>query len=70
MTRVCKAGNQRHWFTRRGSVGEASPVCVRCGVPNPKATDSYCGCRHHKLDHDEKGCTVTLCRCRAFAPRL
>ncbi len=32
----CKSGNQRHWFTRRGSVGEASPVCVRCGAPNPK----------------------------------
>lgn len=31
---------------------------------------NYCDCRHHKIDHDEKGCTVTLCPCRAFAPRL
>lgn len=28
--------HQRHWFTYYGRVGMASPVCVRCGAPNPR----------------------------------
>lgn len=28
-------GSQRHWFTVRGHVGLRSPICVRCGAPNP-----------------------------------
>lgn len=30
--RTC--GN-RHWFTYYGQVGSSSPVCRRCGAPNP-----------------------------------
>lgn len=33
------AGHQRHWFTigarKAGHTGLRSPVCVRCGAPNP-----------------------------------
>ena len=25
----------RHWFAYWGYVGSSSPVCVRCGAPNP-----------------------------------
>jgi hypothetical protein len=25
----------RHWFAYYGYVGSSSPVCVRCGAPNP-----------------------------------
>jgi hypothetical protein len=25
----------RHWFAYFGEVGSSSPVCVRCGAPNP-----------------------------------
>lgn len=25
----------RHWFAFYGYVGSSSPVCVRCGAPNP-----------------------------------
>lgn len=25
----------RHWFAYTGQVGTSSPVCVRCGEPNP-----------------------------------
>lgn len=26
----------RHWFTRRGYVGDYQATCVRCGAPNPR----------------------------------
>lgn len=26
----------RHWFSLHGMVGVRSPVCVRCGAPNPR----------------------------------
>ena len=29
-------GNARHWFAIPGYVGYRSPVCVRCGAPNPR----------------------------------
>lgn len=33
----CK-GHLRHWFTKRGAVGEYLDKCVRCGAPNPRST--------------------------------
>jgi hypothetical protein len=33
--------HSRHWFTVYGNPGLRSPVCRRCGKPNPKPlTDS------------------------------
>jgi hypothetical protein len=32
---VCP-GNFRHWFSFYGWPGFRSPVCVRCGAPNPR----------------------------------
>jgi hypothetical protein len=32
MSRLCAI----HWFTYYGWVGSSSPVCVRCGAPNPR----------------------------------
>lgn len=29
-------GHQRHWFSIRGQAYLRSPVCVRCGAPNPR----------------------------------
>lgn len=29
-------GHGRHWYTVHGAVGLRSPVCVRCGDPNPR----------------------------------
>jgi hypothetical protein len=29
-------GNARHWFSFYGMPGYRSPVCVRCGTPNPR----------------------------------
>jgi hypothetical protein len=29
-------GHGRHWFALHGQVGLRSPVCVRCGAPNPR----------------------------------
>lgn len=26
----------RHWFTYYGFPGSSSPVCLRCGAPNPR----------------------------------
>lgn len=25
-----------HWFAYYGVVGSSSPICVRCGAPNPR----------------------------------
>ena len=30
---ICGA---RHWFAYYGWPGSSSPVCVRCGAPNPR----------------------------------
>jgi hypothetical protein len=35
MTRGMWCG-RRHWFAYYGSPGTSSPVCVRCGAPNPR----------------------------------
>jgi hypothetical protein len=32
-------GGARHWFTVVGAVGLRSPVCRRCGAPNPRITE-------------------------------
>jgi len=29
-------GHGRHWFVIHGVVGLRTPLCVRCGHPNPK----------------------------------
>jgi hypothetical protein len=29
-------GGARHWFTVYGRVGRRSPICRRCGSPNPR----------------------------------
>lgn len=29
-------GHSRHWFSVHGQAYMRSPVCVRCGAPNPK----------------------------------
>lgn len=29
-------GHQRHWFSVHGQAYLRSPVCVRCGAPNPR----------------------------------
>lgn len=29
-------GNARHWFSVHGQAYLRSPVCVRCGAPNPR----------------------------------
>jgi hypothetical protein len=29
-------GHQRHWYSIHGQAYLRSPVCVRCGHPNPK----------------------------------
>lgn len=34
-------GNQRHWFSIRGQAYLRSPVCVRCGAPNPRRLDDH-----------------------------
>lgn len=31
-------GHYRHWFTAPDSIGIRTPVCQRCGEPNPKWT--------------------------------
>lgn len=37
----CTTGNLRHWFNVYGNPGLRSPICVRCGAPNPrKLTDT------------------------------
>lgn len=37
-------GYARHWFSIHGQVYLRSPVCVRCGAPNPRAlTDEELG---------------------------
>ena len=32
----CANYNSRHWFSFYGCPGYRSPVCVRCGAPNPR----------------------------------
>lgn len=32
---ACGNYYMRHWFAYRGWVGSSSPVCIRCGTPNP-----------------------------------
>jgi hypothetical protein len=29
-------GGARHWFSLAGLTGVRTPVCVRCGEPNPR----------------------------------
>jgi hypothetical protein len=29
-------GYGRHWYTAPGTIGLRSPVCTRCGAPNPR----------------------------------
>lgn len=31
--------HSRHWFSVYGAVGLRSPVCRRCGAPNPTFTE-------------------------------
>jgi hypothetical protein len=35
----CK-GRMGHWYSVYGEVGLRSPVCVRCGAPNPRFSDA------------------------------
>jgi hypothetical protein len=35
-------GGVRHWFTRRGSVGERLAYCDRCGAVNPRCSRHGC----------------------------
>jgi hypothetical protein len=32
----CGNSHSRHWFTVYGNPGLRSPVCRRCGIPNPR----------------------------------
>lgn len=44
----CAAGNMRHWFTVRGTVGLRAPTCQRCGAENPRPLTT-----DERLDYEE-----------------